>query len=216
MTTIFVVDEEPLNRCGVRSALVNEADLEVIGDSGDGLEALRLIKSLKPDIVMLDLLTPGMNGIELTRSIRADLPETHILVFSRRTVQPCVLQILRSGASGYFLKQCPVDDLPKAIRATARGVHYLSSPLADTTIESYIEMSEHRSTDPYEDLTERERQVLHLAAEGCSNKEIGEKLFLSPRTVEHHRESFMRKLGIKNQTSLVRFAIRRGLIPMDD
>lgn len=215
MITLVLVDEQPVVRYAVRCLLEEEADLKVIGETGDGLEAASLVQQLNPDVVVMELALPGMNGMELTRQIAEKESHPRILIFTRRMAQASVVEALKHGATGYCLKCCPVTDLMQAIRNVASDMCYLSPPLSSEIIRAFVRIAD-SATDPYETLSTREREVLHLAAEGCSNGTIGERLFISPRTVEHHRASIMQKLGFQSQTDLIRFALRRGLIPMDD
>lgn len=215
MISIVLADEEPIVRHGLRCLLSGEAGCKVIGESGNGLEALWLIDRLAPQVVILDLILPGMNGIELTRQITEKRPHPRVLVFTKRAAQPCVLEALKYGATGYYLKSLPLTDLVKAVCDVANDISYLSVPVCNEFVRKFAR-NPTLAPDPYDRLSPREREVLHLAAEGCSNCDIGEKLFISHRTAEHHRASVMKKLGMRSSTDLIRFALRRGLIPMEN
>lgn len=216
MVTIVLAEDHHLVRQGIRSLIEIESDFVVIGESCDGLETLELVQSTKPDVLVLDLMMPHMNGLEVISEINQSLPQTRIVVLSMYSNEAYVLEALRNGAIAYVLKTSTYDELTRAIREAIAGRRYLSSPLSERAIESYIEKTEEAKLDPYETLTLREREVMKLAAEGYTNAQIASKLFLSWRTIETHRSSLMRKLGLRNQTALVRFAINRGVLPEND
>lgn len=214
MIHILLADDHPVLRQGLRSLLERESDLTIVGEAGDGRETLQRAGELRPDVVVLDLMMPGLSGLEVVRQLRARRPSPHVIVLSMYANESYVVEALQSGAGGYVLKKATSADLVAAIRAVARGGRYLSPPLTETTIDAYLARSR-PTADPYDLLTTREREVLHLGAEGFSSGQIAERLSVSPRTVEMHRANLMRKLGLQNQTELVRFAIQRGLIPLD-
>jgi DNA-binding NarL/FixJ family response regulator len=214
-TTILLVDDHHVVRQGLRILLMAEAEFEVVGEAADGREAITLTEKLKPDVLLLDLMMPGLNGLEVTRQLAKSVPQTRILVLSMHATEGYVLQALRNGASGFVLKDSPMDILLQGVREVAAGRRYLSPTLSERAIDAYVQKAEATTLDPYEMLTTREREVLQLASEGYSNNEIAERLFLSVRTVETHRAHLMRKLSLKTQTDLIRFAIRRGLLLLD-
>jgi DNA-binding NarL/FixJ family response regulator len=159
-------------------------------------------------------MMPGLSGLEVTRQVHERFPQTRIVVLSMHASEPYVMEALRNGASGYVLKESSAADLIQAVREVMAGRHYLSQPLSDRAIQAYAERGQSAaSLDPYETLTAREREVLHLAAEGYSSTEMAAKLGISPRTVETHRAHLMRKLNLQNQSELIRYALRRGLLP---
>ena len=214
---VVIVDDHELVRQGVRALLQPEADMEVVGQAGDGLLALELVERLRPDVVVVDLMLPGLGGLELTRQVVRRSPGTRVVVLSMHAEEPFVLGALDHGASAYVLKDAGIAELLRAIREAARGRRYLSPPLSDKAVSAYLRR---RSTaavpdDPYEGLTPRERQVLHLAAEGLANAAIAERLGISARTAETHRARVLHKLGLRNQTDLVRWAIHRGIVPLE-
>jgi DNA-binding NarL/FixJ family response regulator len=214
MIRVILADDHPVLRQGLRSLLERETDLSIVGEAGDGREALDQIAHLRPDVAVLDLMMPGLGGLEVVRQVRAHHPSTHVVVLSMYANESYVAEALQAGAGGYVLKKATSADLVSAIRAVAGGERYLSPPLTEQAIEAYLAMSTPTS-DPYALLTTREREVLHLGAEGLTSPQIAQQLSVSPRTVEMHRANLMRKLGLQNQSELVRFAIQRGLIPLD-
>jgi DNA-binding NarL/FixJ family response regulator len=211
-----LADDHHLVRQGLRSLLQDESDLEVIGEARDGVEAVRLVEQLRPDVLVVDLMMPGLSGLEITREVAASWPETRTIVLSMHGSHHYVLEALRNGAAGYVLKEASADELIRAIREVAEGRRYLSAGLSERVIEAYVQKARTVGLDVYDTLTTREREVLHLAAEGLGNSEIGARLFISARTVETHRASLMRKLGLRSQTDLIRYALRRGILPMEE
>jgi two-component system, NarL family, response regulator NreC len=214
--SVMVVDDHPIVRQGVRGLLEAETDVRVIGEAGDGLEAAQMIERLKPDVVVVDLMMPGLNGIDMTRQVSQRSPSTRVLILSMHSSEAYVLAALRGGAAGYFLKRCLSSDLVHAVREVAAGRRYLSPPLSDRAIQAYVERSDEAPADPYDSLSVREREVLHLAAEGHTNAQVAARLFISPRTAEHHRENLMHKLQLKNTTELIRYALKRGILSLDE
>jgi two-component system response regulator NreC len=215
MTTIVLADDHRIVRQGLRALLEAEADFSLVGETGDGLEAVRLAERLRPDVVVLDLMMPGINGLEATRQIRNCCPKTHVVILSMHADEAYVLEALKNGASGYVLKDSSADDLARAVRGVVAGRRYLSAPLSERAIEVYMQKAQETPLDAYEELTNREREVLHLVAAGHSNAEIAEQLSISSRTVETHRANMMHKLNLNSQTDLIRYALKRGIIPME-
>lgn len=213
MTTIVLADDHHIVRQGLRALLVEQTDFKVVGEAGDGLEAVRLIDRLKPDVLVLDLMMGGMNGLEVARQVTKLSPKTRIVVLSMYGDESYVAEALRVGAKGYILKESSSDELVRAVREVCVGKRYLGPPISEMVIDSYMKKTESTRFDPYDTLTTREREVLHLAAQGATNSEIAEKLFISRRTVEIHRASMMRKLNLQTQTDLIRYAIQRGILP---
>lgn len=213
MITVLLADDHPVVRRGLRALLEAEPDFQVVGEAGDGLEAIGVVNSLQPDILVLDLMMGGLNGLEVTRQVRKGSPRTGVVILSMYGTESYVLEALRSGAKGYVLKEATSEELVRAVREVAMGRRYLSSSLSERAIEVYMEKTKSREQDPYDTLSHREREVLHLAAEGCSNAEIASRLNLSRRTVEIHRAHMMHKLGLHTQTDLLRYALRRGILP---
>ena len=214
-TTIILADDHQVVRQGLRALLEAERDFQVIGEAGDGLDALRLVERLRANVLIVDLMMPGLNGLELTRRVSRSYSETRVIILSMHANNAYVLEGLRNGAYAYVLKDSSAADLVQAVREVTRGRRYLGPPLSQYAIESYISKAEEASLDVYETLTSREREVLQLAAEGRTNPEIAARLFISARTAETHRSNLMRKLGLRSRTDLVRYAISRGILASD-
>lgn len=213
MITIVLADDHHVVRQGLRSVLEAEADFQVIGEAADGLETVRLTDNLRPDILVLDLMMGGISGLEVSRQVSKHMPKTGIVILSMYSDEAYVLEALKAGAKAYVLKESTAGELVKAIRAAVAGRRYLSSSLSERAIAAYIEKSRDTVFDPYDTLTTREREVLHLAAQGCTNADIATRLYISRRTVEVHRANVMRKLGLRTQSQLISYAIRRGVLP---
>ena len=216
MTTIVLVDDHHILRQGLRALLEAEQDFHLVGEAGDGLEAVQLVERLRPDVLVLDLMMPGLSGLEVTRQVCQRSPHTRVIILSMHNNEAYVLEALRNGAAGYVLKDSSVADLVQAVRAVTTGRRYLSPLLSERAIEVYIQKAQEVAADPYETLTNREREVLHMVAEGCSNTKVAARLSISPRTAETHRANMMRKLDLHTQTDLIRYALRRGIIPLDE
>jgi two-component system response regulator NreC len=214
--TILLAEDHQLVRQGFRALMAAEKDFTIVGETGDGLEALRLAEHLKPRILVLDLMMPGLNGLEVTRQLSKRETGTKIIILSMHANEAYVLAALRNGASGYVLKDSSASDLVRAIREVLGGRRYLSPPLSEPAMAMYLEKAKtSNNLDIYETLTSREREVLQLAAEGHTTSEIATRLFISPRTVETHRANFMHKLALRTQTDLIRYALQRGILPME-
>jgi DNA-binding NarL/FixJ family response regulator len=209
----LVADDHHVVRLGLRALLEAEPDLQVVGEASNGQETKALVERLKPDILLLDLMMPGLNGLEVARQVKQLSPKTRVVVLSMHANEAYVVQAMRYGVEGYVLKQSNMFEVVTAIRNVISGQDYLSSAFTEQDITAYKEKVKTATLDPYEALTPREREVLQLAAEGLTNPQIAEKLALSPRTVEMHRGNLTRKLGLRTQTELVRYAIWRGLLP---
>jgi len=213
---IVLVDDHPVVRKGLRALLEAEPDLSVVGEAASGQEAVDLVERLKPALLIVDLRMPGLDGLEVTRQVSRRSPHTRVLILSMHANEAYVTEGLRSGATGYVLKDTDSTNLLQAVREVAAGGRYLSPPLSDLIVEAYLQKSQDGSLDAYETLTARERQILLLAAEGCTNADIAARLTISPRTAETHRAHLMHKLGLKTQTELVRYCLRRGILPPDN
>jgi two-component system response regulator NreC len=213
--TIVLADDHHLVRQGFRSLLETEPDFAVVGEAADGLEAVRLTEQLQPNILVTDLIMPALTGIEVVNQVRRRQPKTQVVVLSMHRNEAYVLECLRHGAAAYVMKDSTAADFVKAIREALAGRRYLSPPFSDSAIDAYINKAQGEALDPYEKLTIREREVLQLKAESHSMAEIAQRLFISSRTVEIHRTNLMRKLHLRTQTDLIRFALRRGLLPPD-
>jgi DNA-binding NarL/FixJ family response regulator len=208
---LILADDHPVVREGVRALLESDSDFEVVGQADDGVEVAGLVKRLHPDVVVLDLMMPRRSGLDVTRQLARQPAAPPILILSMHDSEAYVIEAMQSGAAGYALKQAAAGDLARGIRTVAAGERYLSPPLSDRALETYIRHSHGRS-DPHGALTPREREVLQLAAEGHANAEIASRLFISRRTVETHRAHAMKKLGIRNQVELALYAVREGIV----
>jgi DNA-binding NarL/FixJ family response regulator len=207
--TALVVEDHPIVRQGLR-VLLEHRGIHIVAETGDGLEALRLIEQHQPHMLVLDLSLQGLSGLEVLRQARRRWRTLRTLVLSMHDDDAYVVEALRSGAMAYVLKGSPTEELIRALEALCQGRRYLSAPLSERLLHQTEGATEPQ--DPYETLTERERQVLHLTAEGYTSREIGERLFISPRTVEKHRENLMNKLGLHSQAELIHYAVQRGLV----
>lgn len=213
--TVLLVDDHPMIRQGLRNLVTSENDFQVVGEAGDGVEALQKIELTRPDVLIIDMMMPNLNGLEVLLQVKKLSPKTRTIVFSMQSAEPYVVEALRAGADGYILKETGPGELIAAIHSVLRGNRFLSERLSERLEANGISV-ENAPLDLYQSLTMREREVLQMAAEGSSSTEIGHKLGISPRTVELHRSRFLKKLGLRNQAELVRYAIRRGILPMDE
>jgi DNA-binding NarL/FixJ family response regulator len=214
--TVLLADDHPVVRQGMRNLLNAEAGYSVVGEAEDGLQAVQLAEQLKPDIVIVDMMMPHLNGLEAIRQINARVPHTHCIVLSMQSADPYIVQALKAGASGYVLKDSAPGEVVNAIQQVLSGRHYLSPQLSEKLIDLFVAKIETDALDPYQTLTSREREILQLASEGLSNNHIAEQLSISSRTAEQHRRSMMHKMGFNNQTDLIRFALKRGILPLDE
>jgi two-component system, NarL family, response regulator NreC len=213
MIKIILADDHQVVRKGFKALLSAEPEFSIVGEAGDGFETLRLVEQLQPEVLVLDLMMSGINGLEVTRQLNKRSPKTGIVILSMHSNEAYVLEALRSGAKAYILKESPPEELIKAIKEVSSGRRYLSSPLTELAIEAYTQKAEIKAQEPYDQLTTREREILQLAAQGCTNTEIANRLFISSRTVETHRTNLMRKLNLHNHVQLIQFAIQHGIIP---
>lgn len=210
MTTLVLADDHPFVRQGLRAVLQAEKDFHLLGEAENGLDAVRLVERLRPQLLIVDLMMPGLNGLQVTREVSKT--GTQVVVLSMQADEPYVLEALRNGAKAYVMKDAPPQELIFALREAAAGRRYLSSPLTERAVELFRKASLEVPMDAYETLSDREREVLQLTAEGLSSTQIAERLFISARTVETHRINLMRKLGLHNQTEMIRYAVRRGIV----
>ena len=210
--TIFLADDHQIVRQGLRALLEAERDFRVIGETGDGLKAVYLVKKMSPDVAVLDLMMPGLNGIDVARQLSKQNPRTKVIILSMYDDEGFVLEALSNGVSGYVLKDTGSADLIQAVREVKGGHRYLSPSLSDRAIDIYENMNKADTTDKYETLTAREREVLHLSVEGLTSNRIAIRLGISVRTAETHKANVMNKLGVHSQADLTKYAIRRGII----
>jgi DNA-binding NarL/FixJ family response regulator len=214
--TILLADDHPIVRRGSRALLEAEPEFRIIDEVDDGLAAVERAETLRPDVLLLDLMMPGLNGLDVTRQVGQRSPGTRVIILSMYANEAYVLEALRNGAAAYVLKKSSPDELVQAVHEVVAGRSFLSRSLSQRAIEAYKRKAQEIPPDPYDRLTNREREVLHLAAEGHTSAEIATRLSISPRTVEMHRSNLMRKLGLGTQADLIRFALQRGILPIDD
>jgi two-component system, NarL family, response regulator NreC len=216
ITTIVIAEDHQVVRLGLTLLLRGEPDFKLVGEAGNGMEAIRLVELHEPDVLLLDLMIPQIHGLEVIRHVRASHPRTRIIILSMHKEETYVTESLRRGASGYVLKDGGSGEVIDAVRKVTLGQRYLSPALEGSTTEPAEEFTvstvSFGAGEGADSLTKRERLVLELAAHGLSSKEVAAKLYISPRTAETHRGNLMRKLGLRSQTDLVRFAIRRRII----
>lgn len=214
---LLLVDDHEIVRAGLRMLFLAEPDMTIVGEAGSGQEALRLVRELKPDVVLMDVAMPGMTGIEATRQIKDASPETAVLALTMYEDEQYFFEMIHAGAAGYIPKRAAPDDLVSAIRVVSQGNVFLYASLARYLVNEVLNQPEAgKASSAAEALTAREREVLVYIAEGDTNREIAEKLVISPKTVDRHRENIMRKLNLHNRVELVRYAIEKGLIRTGD
>ena len=210
---VLIADDHAVVRSGLRQLMGDQPDLEVVGEAGDGREALEKVKTLKPDVIVLDIAMPGVSGLEAAGLIKEAVPACRIVVLTMHGKETFVRQVLSSGALAYVLKASPVQDVLAAVRAAHRGEYFLSSKIEAEVVGAYLD---HRREAPavrgYDLLSEREQQIFRLVAEGNSTNQIAEVLCVSPKTVEKHRTNIMKKLGLKDRLDVVKYAVRIGII----
>jgi DNA-binding NarL/FixJ family response regulator len=209
--TVYLVDDHRILRDGLRMLLELQGDIQVVGEAEDGRKAVEGILEAKPDIVLMDITMPELNGIDATQNIALRLPETSIIILSVHSDTEHIYRAFQAGAKGYLLKESAGDEVVKAVRTVHQGRRYMSYKLADELPVGYAHQHQERS--PIELLSAREREVLQLTVEGATSAAIAEKLGLSPKTVDTYRSRLMEKLGVQNLPELVRFAIKHGLTP---
>lgn len=214
--SIMLADDHPVVQRGLRTVLEEQADVTVVGMAADGLETVRMAERLKPDVLVLDLMMPGLSGLEVLRILHDRLPQTRVVILSMYSTSAFIAQALQAGAAGFVLKGCSEEKLVRAVREAAAGRRYLSPPVNEIALDAYIEQARTSTFDPHDTLTPRQREVLQMTAEGKTMAEIAGRLNISPRTVENHRSSIMAKLGLQNQTELIRHAIRHGLLAPEE
>jgi len=212
---ILVVDDHPLVRFGVINQLKAYEDFIVVGEAEDGEDAIAKTKALSPDLVIMDIFMPGISGIEATKLLKKKYPATRVLILTGFENEDYVYQIIRSGAGGYVLKSVEKEQLIEAVRAVMKGEKFFSPGISKLIVENFIRKAEGQRVPPLSDdeiLTKREKEILILVADGLTNQQIAEKLFISARTVDTHRTNIMQKLNIHDVANLVRYAIDKGLV----
>ena len=210
---VLLADDHNLIRAGLRLVISQEPDFQVVGEAGNGRQAVEMARELKPDVVVMDIGMPDLNGIEACRQILTDLPDSHVVMLSMHSDEGYVLRALKAGARAYLLKDSAEADLARAIRAAASGKSFFSPAVAKLLLDDYIRKLERTGAeDSYELLTPREREILQLVAEGKSSKDIANLLALSVYTVETHRANILQKLNLKSVAELILYAVRKGII----
>lgn len=213
MIRVLLADDHAVVRDGLRALLQAQQDIEVVGDAANGRDALSRTKQLRPDVVIMDIAMPELNGIEATQLMHDACPSARVLILSMHSTTEHIFRALQAGARGYLLKESAGNEVVDAVRAVHEGLRYLSQKIAAAVVDDYI--TEHRQTSPLEGLSRRERQILQLVVEGKTSAEIAAALFLSPKSVDTYRSRMMRKLDIADMASLVKFAIRHGVTQLD-
>jgi len=210
---IVIAEDHTILREGLRALLSSQENLEVVGEAEDGREAIRQAEKLTPDLILMDLSMPKMNGIEAIREIRRRVPETRILALTVHKAEEFILEVLQSGADGYIPKDASSNELMMAIKSILMGKRYLSPSVSNVVIEGYLESRRtSESITPWGKLTKREREILKLIAEGYKNKDIADYLCISVKTVEKHRANLMKKLDLHSAAALTAYAMERGLV----
>lgn len=215
---IVLADDHTIVRKGIRSLLDEEPDIEVVGEAENGHEAVETVARLQPDVAILDIGMPSLNGLEATKLIKKAHPGTHVLILTMHDNEEYIAETLKAGASGYLIKKSAPRELINAIRVAFRGETYLSPSISTKVVNRFIRIS---SSVPLPDtpgdsaLTPREREIIQLIAEGFSNKEIADKLFISAKTVKNHRSNLMEKLDLHNTAEITQYAIRKGIVILD-
>jgi len=213
---VLIVDDHAVLRQSLRYLLEAQSGIDVVGEAANGREAADLADKLQPDVVLMDTVMPGLNGIEATRQIRRRQPRTKVLMLTGYLEDEHVAGAIKAGASGYMLKKSELDELLVGIQAVHRGNPYFSSSIGDGNLTDYLwQLKSNEGRTGYDLLTAREREVLQLIAEGSSNQRIGQDLFISVKTVEAHRAHIMTKLHARNRTDLIRYALKKGLVGLD-
>lgn len=209
---ILIADDHAVLRSGLRVLLELQGEFEVIGEAANGEEALKQIHELSPDIVLMDLAMPGMDGLTAMRRINEQYPETKVLILTQHDDRAYLLPVLQAGASGYILKSMSAEGLILAIRDVKEGKFSLDPSVTGALVEEYRERAKSRTDDPYDTLTCREKEVLRLSASGYTGREIAEKLVLSSKTVDSYRDRLMVKLGLGSRSELVEYALKKGIL----
>lgn len=215
--SLILADDHAVVRSGLRMLLEAQPDMRIVAEVESGKEAVEKVESLRPNVILMDIQMPGVSGIEATKEIRRIAPDTAVLALTMHEDDQYFFEMLNAGASGYVPKRAAPDELLTAIRTVARGEVFLYPSLATRLVQDYLKRDEEdEQNQVYDELTPREQEVLVLIAEGLTNAEIGEKLVISTKTVDRHRENIMRKLNMHSRIDLVKYAIKRGLIDLDE
>ncbi len=216
--TILIVDDHGLFRDGIKAIIERKSDFRVVGEAGNGRDALKIAKELKPDVALIDMSLPDQSGIELTRDVKKLSPKTRIMIVSMHSKIDYIVGAFRGGATGYVIKESASDKLLKGINAVLNGDYFMDTSVSQQVVKKLVGLQEKEikvPDDAYNSLTSREQEVMALVAEGYSTYEIGERLFISSKTVENHRSSIMRKLDLHSMIDIVRYAAKLGIIDVD-
>lgn len=213
--SVLLAEDHPVVREGLRAMLEADGDFQVVGQTGNSSEVGSMVEELRPDVLVLDLIMPGIGGLNALRELARRRLETPVVVLSMYANEAYVLEALQSGASAYVLKQSEAAELIRGIREVCRGHRYLSPPLSQRAVDAYAHRAKGKAADDSAVLTVREREVLTLVGQGFTSAQIAERLFISVRTVESHRSNVMKKLGLHSQADMVRNALRREMGPLD-
>jgi DNA-binding NarL/FixJ family response regulator len=216
MIRVILVDDHPVLRTGLRTLIQNESDLEVVGEAGEGWQAVELASQLAPDVIVMDLALPGLGGLDATREIRRRGLRCAVLVLTAQAEERYLFPVLQAGGAGYVRKDVADEQLVEAIRTVANGGVYLEPQAQAMLLRGYLTRDQLEDNDPFDRLSPRERQVLQLTAEGYSSREIGERLNVSSKSVETYRSRLMEKLDLGDRPSLVRYALRKGLLSSEE
>ncbi len=209
--SIFLADDHTMVREGLAALVAKDPCIRVVGQCGDGLKVVEMVEEARPDVVVLDITMPGLNGLDICRDLVRKNKGIHVLILTMHDDEQFITSALEQGASGYLLKEAAGDQLSEALRRVARGEVYLGPKVPRTVLQRLGR----QQAEPYSRLTGRERQVLHLIVEGKTNRDIAAQLGLAVKTIDTHRTRLMRKLNIHDQTSLVKFALRKGIVPLN-
>jgi two-component system NarL family response regulator len=212
---VLLADDHQMLRDTLRSMLESEGQIEVVGEAGDGRSAVSMARTLAPDIVVMDITMPDLNGVEATHQIKAENPKVKVIALSRHSDRRYVLRMLEAGASGYVLKAAAYDELRRAVAVVSQGKSYLSPEITGIVVDAHLRPTTEVDTEVGQPLGPREREIVQLLAEGYTSPEIGRRLHISSRTVETHRRNIMKKLGLHSVAELTKYAIREGLTSLD-
>ncbi|PIP38827.1 MAG: DNA-binding response regulator [Desulfobacterales bacterium CG23_combo_of_CG06-09_8_20_14_all_51_8] len=212
---ILLADDHKITRAGLKALLDGQKNMIVVGEAENGRQAVRLASELTPDVIVMDINMPELNGIEATRQILAELPGTKIIALSMYSDKRYVVGMLKAGVSGYLLKNCAFDELVSAISSVVKNQNYMSQKIANTIMKDYANFLETGDASPTSQLSVREREVLQLIAEGLKTKDIATRIHVSVKTVETHRQQIMRKLGTTSVAELTKIALKEGLTTLD-
>jgi DNA-binding NarL/FixJ family response regulator len=215
---LIIVDDHPLFREGLKTIVNRDKKYSVVAEAGNGREGIAMAKKHQPDIMLVDISMPGKNGIQVVRELRETLPDTRFIIISMHAEPDYIVEAFRVGAMGYLIKESAASNLIKGLDTVAKGEMFLDSALSQEVVFKLLQakdMGSDGKKDPYSTLTAREQEVMRMLAEGLNSKEVADKLFISPKTVENHRTNLMKKLGLKSTVELIRYSARLGLIDLD-